>query len=339
MDNNIKKRIRIAFSDFNKDFDQNHNFIMDMLQKRYDVELIIPKNDEERQRVDYLFYSYFGKEFFGYQCIRIFVTGENICPDFNLCDYAIGFEHMSFEDRYIRYPIFLWDIYREDYLKATAPRENVVPKDPQNRKFCSVVVSNNYLVEPSREEIFRKISEYKRVDSGGRAFNNIGIPEGVKDKAAFISGYKFNIAYENSIYSGYTTEKIVQAFAAGTIPIYAGDPRVDELFNPESFINANHLTSDQVVRMVKEIDQDEKAYLKMLFEPSLLDSDYSEKKDEELRSWFYHIFDQDITVAYRRAKYGKIPAYEDNQRKKDKMEKMIKKHQKVYKTIKKMVHI
>ena len=38
---------------------------------------------------------------------------------------------------------------------------------------------------------------------------------------------------------GYVTEKIVNAFLAGSIPIYWGSRAVLEIFNPESFIYAN----------------------------------------------------------------------------------------------------
>ena len=48
--------------------------------------------------------------------------------------------------------------------------------------------------------------------------NNIG--GAVSDKFAFQQKHKFSIAFENTSYCGYCTEKIVEAFVAGTIPIY-----------------------------------------------------------------------------------------------------------------------
>ena len=336
---NYKKNIRIAFTDFYQTFDKKNNFIMNILKSHYNVELINAKSNDEKKSIQYVFYSSFGTDFFSYPGVRIFVTGENMCPDFSLCDYALGFEHMSFEDRFIRYPIYLWDVYRKEYNQAITPKREKSGYHPEKRKFCSIVVSNDYLVEPSRKEIFYKLSEYKRVDSGGRAFNNIGKPEGVEDKEMFIRDYKFNIAFENSLYSGYTTEKIIQAFAAGTVPIYAGDPRITEMFDVNAFINANHLTMDQIVRVVSEIDRDDKAYLNMLYSPILLQPDYAEKKDEELKRWLFHIIDQDLSEARRRPLYGKIPAHEDNLRKKDKMEKMIKRHPKLYNLAKKVTKI
>ena len=46
-------------------------------------------------------------------------------------------------------------------------------------------------------------------------------------------------AFENTYAPGYTTEKIMDAFASGCVPIYYGDPLVVQDFNPDSFINAH----------------------------------------------------------------------------------------------------
>ena len=44
----------------------------------------------------------------------------------------------------------------------------------------------------------------------------------IEDKINFISRSIFNICPENSTYEGYCTEKIFQAFEAGTVPVYWG---------------------------------------------------------------------------------------------------------------------
>ncbi|KAF4705996.1 Alpha (1,3) fucosyltransferase [Perkinsus olseni] len=57
------------------------------------------------------------------------------------------------------------------------------------------------------------------------------------DAVEIYTPYKFVIAMENRMVPGYVTEKIVNAFLAGAIPIYYGDSAVDSLFNRESFID------------------------------------------------------------------------------------------------------
>lgn len=135
----------------------------------------------------------------------------------------------------------------------------------RKKKFCNMVVSN-----PKRdkvfEEFFYKLSEYKRVDSGGRYLNNIGGP--VSAKLDFIRDYKFTMAFENRSYPGYTTEKILDPMLAGSIPVYWGNPNISDEFNPESFINLHDFaTLDDAVRRTIEIDQDDELYRRMISAP------------------------------------------------------------------------
>jgi hypothetical protein len=46
----------------------------------------------------------------------------------------------------------------------------------------------------------------------------------------------FHMAFENTVMEGYVTEKIADALAAGTVPVYWGDPRVTEDFGRDSMI-------------------------------------------------------------------------------------------------------
>ena len=68
------------------------------------------------------------------------------------------------------------------------------------------------------------------------------------------SDYYFVIAMENKIAPGYITEKILNAYASGSIPIYWGDAVVTEFFNKDSFVNLSDFESidecvDYVVNM------------------------------------------------------------------------------------------
>lgn len=216
---------------------------------------------------DFLFCSVgYQAEALNYDCPRIFLTGENIVPDFNCYDYAIGFHDIEFEDRYKRIPLYCF--YEKDYREAIRKHE----KEPEvaKKKFCNFVYSNGRDAMHERDDFFYMLSEYKKVDSGGRHLNNIG--EAVDDKIEFQKGYKFSIAFENAVANGYTTEKILHAFAAGTIPIYYGNPKIAEDFNSKSFINCHDFESfDAVVEYVKKVDQDADLYRQYLREPIFVD--------------------------------------------------------------------
>ena len=51
--------------------------------------------------------------------------------------------------------------------------------------------------------------------------------------------YKFGFAMENTMEDGYLTEKIMNVYLGGAIPLYWGSPVVKEIFNPDSFIYIN----------------------------------------------------------------------------------------------------
>ena len=57
---------------------------------------------------------------------------------------------------------------------------------------------------------------------------------------------------------GYTTEKLIQPFMAGSIPIYYGNPLVAEEFNRNAFIDCNVFDNDfdAVIEEIKRIDND-----------------------------------------------------------------------------------
>ena len=250
-----KKKIKIQFTDFWDVFDANDNFIMDALRKNFEVEI----SDEP----DFVFCSIFGRHHLKYDCAKIYYTGENIIPDFNLVDYGLGFQDISFYDRYLRLPHYV--LYPRACQLALEKPGKMTDEELVNREFCSCVVSNAVSCK-ERGIIIDKLNEYKRLASGGRYRNNVGGP--VADKIDFSSKYKFCIAIENSPSRGYTTEKIMEAFAANTVPIYWGNPDIAKEFNPKSFINIHDFESfDAAVEFVKKADEDDELYLSMVKAP------------------------------------------------------------------------
>lgn len=280
------KQVRIDFVDFWDNFEIEDFYIYDILKEKYEV-IIDSKNP------DYIFYSCFGYKHLKYDCIKIFYTGENIRPDFNICDYAIGFDYLNFEDRYLRYPLYLM---LNKYLLNLKKANSMKKKNIGKKKFCNMVVSNP--LGSVRNEFYKKLSQYKIVDSGGKYLNNIAGP--IEDKISFQSKYKFSMAFENSKANGYCTEKIVDAYCAGTIPIYYGDNTIDTVFNPKSFIWIKDISDiDEVIELIKKIDNDDKIYSSYLNANILNDKNYIEKEQKKLKQFIYNIFDKEIINARR----------------------------------------
>ena len=298
----MKKHIRIRFVDFWDDFVPEKSLFYQLLSEKYEIEL--------SDTPDYLFCSVFGDEHLRYDCVKIFYTGENQCPDFNLYDYAIGFERLTLGDRYFRFPIYY--LYGNDFAAMQAKHE--VANLNGKTDFCSFVYSNNN-ASPHREVFFNKLNEYKTVSSGGRYRNNVGGP--VADKLQFQLTHKFSIAFENSSYPGYCTEKLVQSFAARTIPIYWGDEFVGETFNEKAFVNCHRFSSwDDVVAEVKRIDSDDALCLQMLQTPALKSpsEDNREATLQRLSEFFAHIMEQPLDKAIRYNRYYWGKRYTDRMR-------------------------
>ena len=135
---------------------------------------------------------------------------------------------------------------------------------------------------------------------GGKCYNNID--RRIKDKIKFLNEYKFSIAMENSEGDGYVTEKIMDSFRAGTIPIYYGDYFIDEFVNPKTYILIRgEKDIDKKIEYIKKIDSEDKLYREIMKEKPIINEKFIEKFDEEeTKEFLYNIFAQDKNKAYRR---------------------------------------
>jgi len=243
--------LKINFTDFWRGFDKADNYFWHLLSKRFTLEL--------SEEPDFLIYSSYGKAHRKYTCVRIFYASENVRPDFLECDFAFTFDY-GITPRHYRLPLY---VLYDDLSKLVAVKD-VDTLARSKTKFCNFLFSNPGAKE--RIEFFNTLSRYQKVDSGGKVLNNIGME--VKDKLTFIQDYKFTIAFENSSYPGYTTEKIIHPMLVNSIPVYWGNPRVENDFNTKSFINVHDYNSfDEVVARIVEIDNNELLYKQYLKEP------------------------------------------------------------------------
>lgn len=286
------RTIKIQYAGWWDTFQWETYSITQILKKHYDVVV----SDEP----DYVFCSLYTNDFLKYDCVRIFYTAENVIPDFNLFDYCIGFDEISFGDRYIRVPNYSMNPKYEQDIRLLKMRHTNANRNGSARKFCGTVVSNGN-ADPMRDRILDELSKYKTVDSGGRYRNNIGMPNGVPDKLEFQKNYKFALAIENTSFSGYTTEKLVEAFAAGGVPIYWGDPDVGRHFNEKAFINIMSYPSlEEAINEIMRADEDTKVYQAYLSEPATVEDDHFEKLRSDLEEFLLHIIEQPLEAARRR---------------------------------------
>jgi hypothetical protein len=206
--------------------------------------------------------------------------GENVRPNYDLCAYSISSDFDNYSGRNFRLPLWYgqlqWPGFRVDG-SAPVPTnhafENPVdidtllrPRPPRVLKdsdlFCCFVASS---YEQHRMLCLDRLMTKGHVD----VFGNIGKPLQMS-KYNILPRYRFNLCFENSSFPGYYTEKALQAWVGGCVPLYFSDRWYDADFNPKALINRiDFHTIDEFVDHVAKINSSPSAY-SALFEQPLL---------------------------------------------------------------------
>ena len=152
------------------------------------------------------------------------------------------------------------------------------------RKFCLFMVSNPNC--KLRNNIFMLLSRVGHVVSAGGFRNNLTMDDATppdrmnhNEHIKYLRQFRFMITFENQSLPGYHTEKITNAFEAGVIPIYWGDPLITEIYDNRSFIhiptldNPNHQWEAVkiAVSRVQEAEHDSMIYASYFEHPPISD--------------------------------------------------------------------
>ncbi len=112
-------------------------------------------------------------------------------------------------------------------------------------KFCSFMSSNKNMCQlhNTRLQLFKFIEKRQNTDRAyhltGKDNNRVdlfGMSNDFIKPIDYLGNYMFSIIMENYIDDFYFTEKILNCFATGTIPIYLGARKIDSVFNGDGII-------------------------------------------------------------------------------------------------------
>ena len=122
------------------------------------------------------------------------------------------------------------------------------------KKFCTMVFQNP---KPNRLEI---VNFFDTIQDSGFDFYG-KCPEDVAENSCYrgpidgmhsdtskidvISQYKFYICFENTCIPGYITEKMMNCFTAGSVPVYLGAPNVTDYIPEGCFIDYRDFESNE----------------------------------------------------------------------------------------------
>ena len=211
----------------------------------------------------------------------IMYIGENVRPNYLGYNHSLSFDYDTYGGRNFRLPLWwsrlAWDGFIQKPRKQNSHNhgyEDLISIDSltsgrtldlsQKTKFCAMIAGNP---EGLRVNLFNSISKYKSIDGYGRMFGN----SLRKSKFAVLPEYKFCLCPENSIYDGYVTEKLLDAYAGGTVPIYSGTESVAEDFNYRAFLNYQEIKNvEALVNYLIDYDENLEWYQDMYEQPLLL---------------------------------------------------------------------
>ena len=112
------------------------------------------------------------------------------------------------------------------------------------KKFCCAFVNNP---ENLRMSVLRQLESIGQVDIFGQVSGKF-----IADKSLAARDYRFMMCFENKLYPGYVSEKLLEAYQSKTFPLYWGDDS-QKYFNEKSFLNLNNFS--KVSDYIHEIGQ------------------------------------------------------------------------------------
>jgi hypothetical protein len=102
-----------------------------------------------------------------------------------------------------------------------------------------------------RLKLLEELGKHYEVHSYGRCLHNRDEPPLKKGesrgeaKRRLLASYKFSLAFENAVVGDYVSEKVYDALLAGSLPLYRGARRVDDLLpSPKSVVKFSDFQDD-----------------------------------------------------------------------------------------------
>jgi hypothetical protein len=223
----------------------------------------------------------------------VWYTGENRRPPLEGFDLSYSFDYDSYGGTNVYLPLILtgldWfvDGQAANSLEGKRAGKTITPSiawKPQKTnvaermEFACAFIGNP---EPTRLRAIQELSKIGQVDVYGAAVNRP-----VRDKFSVARRYRYMLCFENDLYPGYITEKPLDAWISGCIPLWRGIDSAG-LLNTKSHVNEfNHDSLSSFAEEVYELDLDPTRVSKMGAEPLLAEEPSLEAASKALRNFF-----------------------------------------------------
>lgn len=212
---------------------------------------------------------------------KIFFTGEN--PDryskykdhgLDHVKLSMGFDYLD-ADNYMRFPLWILYLFSPEsrYEDIKNVIDNINAFHPAKKDFCSLICKHGG-DDNLRGRIFEEVSKIDEVKCAGIFMHNDDRlwNEFENSKHNYLTNFQFSICPENSNREGYVTEKLFEAFKAGTVPIYWGSNNDPEpgLVNKDAIVFwDNGGDNTKALAKIADIHSSEKRYNEFASQPRM----------------------------------------------------------------------
>ncbi len=200
--------------------------------------------------------------------LSIFYTGENYRVP-NRERYSISHDLDDYNSSNIYYP-YLFDhllmakLKQNDHLYGSSINFDSLLKDRKlegrHTHFACIFYGNR---TPLRARLVEEMRNHGTVDVFGKASGKY-----VEDRSDLFGKYKYVLCPENDFFPGYVTEKLLHAYAMGSVPIYWGGLTTHQGVNHESLLVVS--PEQQLKTRISEIANIDDAEYKRIYERKLL---------------------------------------------------------------------
>lgn len=203
---------------------------------------------------------------------NIWITFENRRPLIEKFDLTISFDLDEYGGRNFYFPLLYF--YTSLSSNPKLAWKHLVSQDElTNRREISDININKKIKtvalfmnnpHPVRMNAFQLLRNYVDVEGYGRFFNKYA-----ENKIEVLEKYWMNLCFENDLYPGYVTEKILESWLAFSVPLYWGWD-YSGILNKNAFLNlVDYSGIENFCADVNELSRNPTKMKQMISEPLL----------------------------------------------------------------------
>ena len=226
----------------------------------------------------------------------LYVNGESY-PSYSTNQrprlYSLGHEQDNWDNNQVR--VYFAVLNLMSFPMAEQRKLYDHSRKPKSSGEHFLLFIHSHCVE-FRDQAFLALAEIGPVHAGGKCPGNkamegvetakrvqLTLPNSYNRNSMLFARYRFALVMENLNKEGYITEKIVNAFLGGAIPIWYGTREIFDIFNKDAFVYYDIENPEEALERIRYLEQNKTAFEEVRNAPILKDGDETVRKYFSLR--------------------------------------------------------